>query len=102
MGSKLKLSSLEFISAFFKASIPGGTVLPNGVKVAVWDLSPIFQKWKEMVLSCTLHSYWMNLVKKWTTEHTEFINLDKIHDCITLGFAENGYFTNKKFMEKLT
>ena len=53
-----------------------GTVLPNGVKVAVWDLSQIFQKLKKMVLSCTLHSYWMNLVQKWTSEYTEFINLD--------------------------
>ena len=24
-----------------------GTVLPNGVKVAVWDFSQIFQKWKK-------------------------------------------------------
>ena len=39
----------------------GGTVLPNGVKVAVWDLSQIG-------LSCTLHSYLMNLVQKWTSE----------------------------------
>ena len=62
-------------------------VLPNGVKVAVWDLSQMFQKLKKMFLSCRLHSYWMNL--------------DKIHDCITLGFAENGCFTNKKGMEKL-
>ena len=23
------------------------------------------------------------------------------HDCITLGFADNGYFSNKKGMEKL-
>ena len=53
-----------------------GTVLPNGVKVAVWDLCQIFQKWKWMVLSCTLLSYWMNLAQKWTSEYTELINLD--------------------------
>ena len=43
----------------------------------------------------------MNLVQKWTSDYTEFLILDKIHDCITLGFAENGSFTNKKGMEKL-
>jgi hypothetical protein len=30
------------------------------------------------------------------TKYTEFLNLDKIHDRITLGFAENSRFTNKK------
>jgi hypothetical protein len=43
----------------------------------------------------------MNLVQKWTSDYTEFLNLDKIHDCITLGFEENVCFTNKKGMEKL-
>jgi hypothetical protein len=33
--------------------------------------------------------------------HTEFLNLEKMHDCITLGFAKNVCFTNKKGMEKL-
>ena len=60
---------------------PTPTVLPNGVKVAVWDLSQMFQK-------CT-------------NDYTEFLNLGKIHDCITLGFTENVCFTNKKGMEKL-
>ena len=34
-------------------------------------------------------------------DYTEFLNLDKIHDCITIDFAENGCFINKKGMEKL-
>ena len=33
---------------------------------------------------------WMDLVKKWTSNY------------ITLGFAENGQFTNKKGIEKLS
>ena len=48
-----------------------------------------------------MYLYWMNLVQKWISDYTEFLNLDKIHDCITLGFAENGYFTNEKGMKKL-
>ena len=38
-----------------------------------------------------------------TEEHLtlpDFINLDLIHDCTTLGVAENGHFTNKKGKEK--
>ena len=29
------------------AHLEHGTVLPNGVKVAVWDLSQMFKKWKK-------------------------------------------------------
>jgi hypothetical protein len=31
----------------YQGCCPWGTVLPNGVKVAVWDLSQVFQKWKK-------------------------------------------------------
>jgi hypothetical protein len=44
----------------------------------------------------------MDLVKKWTSDYTEFLNLDSIHDYITLVFAENSRFSNKKDIEKLT
>ena len=55
-------------SAFLPPPL-AATVLPNGVNVAVWDLSKIFQKWKKLVFSCTLHSYWINLVQKWASEY---------------------------------
>ena len=32
----------------------GGTVLPNEVKVAVWDLSQIFQKWKKNLVKADI------------------------------------------------
>ena len=35
------------VSKFTWFRVGKGTVLPNGVKVAVWDLSQIFQKWKK-------------------------------------------------------
>ena len=49
----------------------GGTVLPNGVKVAVWDLSQIFKKEKKMflhimyskALRCTFLGEWKKLVQ---------------------------------------
>ena len=52
-------------------------------------------------ISCSLHSYQINLVQKWTSDYTELLNLDKIQNSITLGFAKNGCFTNEKGMEKL-
>ena len=44
----------------------------------------------------------MDLVQKWTFDYTELLNLDKTHDYITLVFAENSRFSNKKDIEKLT
>ena len=42
----------------------------------------------------------MEFAWKWTIEHTEFLNLDKINTYITyLVFAENDFFTSKKDMD---
>ena len=43
----------------------------------------------------------MDLVKKLASDYTEFLNLDYIDACISLGFSENGCFANKKGKEKL-
>ena len=68
-------NNIYFFKLQFNPIWGGGTVLPNGVKVAVWDLSKMFQKMKKVVLSCSLPSYWMNLVQKWTFDNTEFLTL---------------------------
>ena len=52
---------------------------------------------KKMVFSCTLHSYWMNLVQKWTSACIEFNKFGRN----TIDFAENGHISNKKGMGKL-
>ena len=56
-----------------------------------------FQKWKKRFyyVFC-IHIEWI-----WS-DYTAFLYLNKIHDCIILNFEENGCFTNKKGIEKIS
>ena len=50
------------------------TVLPNGVKVAVWDLNKMFQKWKKWfyhVVCIPIERIWSNN-EQVTTQNFKF------------------------------